>query len=205
MEQFKYSKISQDIQARSLKPALNNLIKAQVVNRVYATTASGLPLKSLINEKKFKLLMSDVGLYCASMNLSKAIVLSDNLIVVNKGTLTEQAVGQELIANSTAYKPYQLTYWSRDRKASRSEIDYVIQHETDIVPIEVKSGSTGRLKSLHIFMKEKNSKVGIKISQAPLSFENNILSLPIYLVSQLENILIDLGSAPKDGAGGAGQ
>ncbi|PHQ79166.1 MAG: hypothetical protein COB66_07405, partial [Coxiella sp. (in: Bacteria)] len=188
-ENFKYSKISSDTQSRSLKPALVKLIKAQVISQVFSTSANGLPLKALINEKKFKLLLSDVGLYCSAMNLSRDVLLANDIIVINKGALTEQVVGQEIIANSIPFKPYQLTYWSRDEKASRAEIDYVIQHGTRIVPIEVKSGNTGRLKSLHLFMQEKKSKIGVKISQAPLSFENNILSVPFYLIKQLEKIL----------------
>lgn len=188
-ENFKYSKINPDVQSRSLKSSLSKLIKAQVISQVYATSASGLPLKALINEKKFKILMSDVGLYCTAMSLSKEVLLTKDIIVINKGALTEQVVGQELIANSTPFKPYQLTHWSRDIKSSRSEVDYVIQHGTDIIPIEVKSSSNGRLKSLHIFMQEKKSKLGIKISQAPLSFENNILSLPFYLIKQIDRIL----------------
>ncbi len=188
-ENFKYSKISNDIQSRSLKPALARLIKAQVISSVYATSANGLPLNALINEKKFKLLMSDVGLYCAAMNLSKEVLLTKNIILINKGALTEQVVGQEIIANSTPFKPYQLTYWSRDEKASRAEVDYVMQCGVDIVPIEVKSGSTGRLKSLHLFMQEKNAKIGVKISAAPLSFEKNILNIPFYLIKQLDKLV----------------
>lgn len=188
-ENFKYTKISGDVQSRSLKPALNKLVKAQVIQLIYATTASGLPLTSLINEKKFKLLLLDVGLYCSSINLSKEIFQSEDVILVNKGALAEQVVGQELIASSSPLKAYQLTYWSRNQKASRAEIDYVIQHGTDIIPIEVKAGSTGRLKSLHLFMQEKKSKKGVVISSAPLTFSNNILKIPFYLVGQLGKLL----------------
>ena len=188
-ESFKYSKISPDVQSRSLKPALNKLIKAQVIHKVYATSASGLPLKALINEKKFKCLLSDIGLYCASMNLSQDILSSKDIIIVNKGKLSEQVAGQELLAHSIPFEPYQLTYWARDKKTSRAEVDYVIQHGATIIPIEVKSGPMGRMKSLHIFMQEKRSKLGIKISQAPLSLKDQILSLPIYLIGQLDRLL----------------
>lgn len=190
-EQFKYAHVVPDAQARSVKPALMKLLKAQVLHRVLATTAGGLPLDALVNKKKFKILMSDIGLYSAALNLSKELLLSEDIVLVNKGTLAEQFVGQEIIANAAPTQSEQLHFWSRDVKASRSEVDYVISVDGHIIPVEVKAGKTGRLKSLHIFMKEKKSPIGLRLGDVPLSFEGGILNVPLYMASEVRRLVAD--------------
>ena len=75
---------------------------------------------------------------------------------------------------------------------AQAEVDYVIHFQGHIFPIEVKSGTTGRLRSLKIFMEEKKSKIGIRISAQTLSFHENILSLPLYMIHELPRILRQL-------------
>ena len=70
-----------------------------------------------------------------------------------------------------------------------AEVDYVINVEADIVPVEVKAGETGKLKSLRLFMKEKKAKLGVRISQEPLSYHDNILSIPFYMIENLKRLV----------------
>ena len=107
------------------------------------------------------------------------------LMQINSGAQAEQFVGQELLAYSDPYMNAQLYYWDRDEKGAMAEVDYVIQSGSQILPIEVKAGTTGSLKSLTQFLLEKPSPFGIRISQYPLSFHDRVLSIPLYLISQL--------------------
>ena len=70
-------------------------------------------------------------------------------------------------------------------------MDFLIQHHAQIIPIEVKSGSTGRLKSLQVMMQEKKLPIGVRISQSPLTFDKNksILSIPFYMVSEITRLV----------------
>jgi len=188
-KRFKYVDIDPDIQARDIKPALTMLVKAGIIHRVYHTAAQGLPLAASIHEKKFKLLFLDLGLIQRAMGLDLESFLQEPLMQINQGRLAEQFVGQELAAYSKPYEEPQLYYWEREQRGSLAEVDYVIQAGNDIYPVEVKAGKTGRLKSLQIFLKEKNVKLGICISQNPLSLEGNILYIPLYMISELPRLV----------------
>ena len=102
--------------------------------------------------------------------------------------MAEQFAGQELIAYQNPYTKPGLYYWCRDAKNSNAEIDYLIEINSEIVPIEIKSGSTGRMISLLIFIKAYNSKRGIKISQARYKAEIPIMSLPFYAIESFMKI-----------------
>jgi len=193
-QHFQYSKIDSEMKSRDLKTALNNLCYAGLMYRVYATSASGLPLISLINEKKFKLLFLDIGLAQRSTGLDANILLQKDLLLVNRGMIAEQFVGQELLAYANPYEAAQLFFWSREKTNSKAEVDYVITVDEHIIPVEVKAGSTGRLKSLQIFMQEKKSKLGVRVSQLPLSFdsEKRILSVPLYMISEISRLIKEI-------------
>ena len=114
--------------------------------------------------------------------LSSDIVQEKDLMAIYHGALMEQFVGQELIAYEDHYIKPELFYWAREAKNSSAELDFVCQHDADLVPIEVKAGKTGRLKSLQLFLAEKDKIWGIKISTAPLQYDQPILSIPFYLI-----------------------
>lgn len=191
-QHFKYSDIDPDIQSRALKAALHLLIQAGLILPVYDTRANALPLNATINEKKFKVLFLDVGLVNFSTKLNADILMQDDLLLLNDGALAEQFVGQELIATQPNFQEPALYFWQRHERNDAAEIDYVMQHHNNILPIEVKSGKTGRLRSLHSFMNINKKTIGIKVSQDTLRFENNILSLPLYMISELSRIVNDI-------------
>ncbi len=186
-QRYKYTHVDRDTQARDLKEALFLLSQAGVLYKICAASAHGLPLQ--VNEDKFKILFLDAGLMQRGCGLDAQIALSEDFLAINAGALAEQFVGQELLALSNPYEDRKLFFWVRDKKSSQAEIDYLITHESKIIPIEVKSGSTGRLKSLKVFMEEHKTKVGIRLSGHPLSFHEKVLSVPLYAMSQMERLL----------------
>lgn len=187
-QHFKYVHVDRDSRSRDLKVALEQLCWAGIINRIHATSASGIPLMAQINENKFKLLFLDVGLLQCVHQIDYEVILKEDITQINSGALAEQFVGQELLAYAKFYENKQLFYWVREAKSATAEVDFVITIDSKIVPIEVKAGTTGQLKSLREFMKEKKSPIGIRISQQPLSLYDNILSVPFYLIRQLSRI-----------------
>lgn len=188
-QQIKYNKIEDTMRSRELKEAIACLNSAGVVRRVYVTTAAGTPLQALINEKKFKLLFLDVGLVTRATQVSVSQLLNDEINLIHQGGISEQFVGQELVAYQDCRLEPQLYYWSRDEVGSQAEVDYLITHESQIVPIEVKSGTTGKLKSMYMLMRERKLPLGIRISELPLALNNNILTVPFYLISEIPRFM----------------
>ncbi|WP_249274159.1 DUF4143 domain-containing protein [Parachlamydia sp. AcF125] len=189
---FKYAKIDPTIPPREIKAALQQLCYAGLLYQVHHTSASGLPLIATLNEKKFKILFLDVGLVKKACFLDTALLFKEDIMLINQGVLTEQLVGQELLAYSNCKEEGRLFFWVREQKSSSAEVDFVISIGNKVIPIEVKAGSTGGLKSLKIFIEEKNSTIGVRISANPLSLENKVLSIPFYLIGELSRLLSEL-------------
>lgn len=186
---FKYSLIDRHIHSRDVKKALDLLIKAHILHRIKSTSGSGLPMGAHANEKFFKILFLDVGLLQSSMGITDETYLSDNLFAVYKGLVAEQYVGQQLLSMGKHYEEPGLFHWRREARGSSAEVDYLWQRGERILPVEVKSGKTGSLKSLRIFLKEKNAPFGIRFSLHPLSFSDSVLSIPLYAVEALPGLI----------------
>ena len=88
--------------------------------------------------------------------------------------------GQELITCQSRHTKAELFYWGRKAKNSTAEVDYLIEKDGEVIPIEIKSGSTGRMKSMHMFVEQFNTQKALKISQAPFADGKPIISLPFY-------------------------
>jgi predicted AAA+ superfamily ATPase len=187
-QRIKYSNIDTDTRSRDLKNALNLLSLAGIIKPIYLTKASGLPLGAQINEQKFKLNFLDIGLMQNSSGLQGRLSVEEDFMQINAGAVAEQFVGQELVAYSDKHQQCSLYFWAREKKGSMAEVDYVINIGSDIIPVEVKSGKEGRLKSLRMFIEEKKSKIGIRFSQDKLSYYDKILSIPLYMVEQLPRL-----------------
>lgn len=192
-KQVKYVDISRDARSRELKHAISLLQKAGLLYQIFSSQASGLPLNALIDEKKFKMAFLDVGLMSRATRISIETLLKGDLILLNRGAFAEQFVGQELISYAPSDEMPELYYWSRDIPHSTAEIDYLLQYNDKIIPVEVKAGKTGTLKSMRIFMEEKkkstNIPLGIKVSQNHLEYHENILTIPLYLLSEWRRLL----------------
>jgi len=202
-KKFVYKDANSEVSTAPLKQALDLLSKARVCHPIIATKANGLPLGAEADAKFSKVIMLDCGLCCASLGLSLHQLRSvSEISMINSGGMAEQLVGQLLRTVTPAYIPPSLHYWQRGKKGAEAEIDYIIQHENQIIPIEVKAGTTGTLKSLHQFMKEKKRSTAIRINSdiprlGPVhvkdsfgaSIEYNLLSLPFYLLEQLHRLI----------------
>lgn len=189
---FKYNKAVPGLDPRTIRSSLELLSDAGLITSIYATAAAGIPLITHINPKKFKLLFIDVGLLGRTSRISLEALLQDDLMLVNRGVIVEQYVGQELLTLSDSQEPGNLYFWVREKVGSSAEVDYVINLEGNIIPIEVKAGGTGRLRSLKIFMEEKKCPVGVHISTNPLGYRNGILSCPLYMIGELPRLLKEL-------------
>ncbi len=184
---LKYSHIDKEIRSRELKPALDLLCHAGLLQRVFATTASGLPLHAHLKDHRHKLLYLDVGLLQTATKVDATQFFNQDILQINSGMIAEQFVGQELLSYSLPYQNAPLLFWERDE--GEAEIDFITAIGGDIIPIEVKAGATGALRSLHSFLKEKKGKLGVRSSEHPLSFRDSILSIPFYLIHSFEQIV----------------
>lgn len=191
-QQFKYSKINPDVRSRDMKMALQALIDAGLLRRVAYHNAAGVPLVASTNTKSFKTLLLDIGLVRTALRIPPAELLQSSAPLINQGALSEQLVGQELIAYESPFLHPQLYFWKRDKVGSQAEIDYLFQYQHELIPVEVKAGKTGRLKSLQWFMQEKQSRFGVKVSDQPLNLDRNVLEIPFYLVGELDRLISQL-------------
>lgn len=182
---IKYAQIDPESKSRDLKDALELLNLAGIIKKIHASASSGLPLGTQISEKKFKLIFLDVGLMQNACGLQDKLAVENDFMQINAGAVAEQLVGQELCAYADKYQEYRFYFWARDKKNSSAEIDYLTSIGSKIIPIEVKSGKTGKLKSLKIYMHEKKISHGVRCLLANTSYNDHILSIPLYMIEQL--------------------
>lgn len=188
-QHIKFSRLIEGESIYKIKQHIEALQLAGMIIPIYKTKASGIPLGVDYKETNLKLLFADIGLANHICNLQLEIDHSSDVLLINQGAIAEQFVGQELIAYGPKYEKKSLYFWEREKVGTMAEIDYVIQVDSKIYPIEVKAGKTGRLKSLQQFIQEKKPPFGIQISQKPLHFENKILNVPLYLISELRRLM----------------
>ena len=188
-KQYKFSRVDRNAAARDLRRALTLLVKAQVINQIFATSATALPLAMQKKEKVFKISGLDIGLTQRMLNVDAELLRDTNYEFIHAGSLAEQVVGQELLAYRNPFDTPELYFWAREKKGSSAEIDFLYTIDHHILPIEVKAGTTGRLKSLRIFLDEKNAPFGIRVSSHLLSLHDKVLSVPFYAVSQLDSLI----------------
>lgn len=202
-QKFVYSHVSSTLNHQAIKNALDLLNKARLCHPVKATAANGIPLGAEVNDRYFKQILLDTGLVSAMLGLNLSqLNLTQEIDLTNFGALAEQVVGQLLRVNFPPYIEPNLYYWLRAEKGSNAEIDYVIEHKNKVIPIEVKAGSTGSLKSLHLFMAAKKLSLAIRINsdhpsqvhvnmQDPLQNKTSyqLLSIPFYLISEIGRLV----------------
>jgi uncharacterized protein len=179
-QQTKYSRLAEGYSNPTLKKSYELLCLAGVIRKISATDPSGLPLGAKASAKIFKTLQLDIGLmrYLSGMPADVEYAVTD-LLDMYRGAMAEQFVGQELSVSQESG----LYYWARQEKSSSAEVDYCAVLEGSILPLEVKSGSSGALKSLHLFLQTyPNCPQGLVFSTRPYSVmpEKKIVFLPLY-------------------------
>lgn len=205
-QKIKYSNISFQDQSVTIKKDLELLSMARIIGKVTHSHCSGLPLQADINEKVYKALFLDVGLMNAICGLEWSVVSQmDDVKLINEGAIAEQFIGQHLQSLLADTPNRELTYWLREGRSSNAEIDFVIGIAGTIIPIEVKAGATGKLKSLHQFMGSKQAPLAIRfdaslpsvsqintvinIDKEHRNVDYQLISLPLYLIERLDVIV----------------
>ena len=205
----KYIHFSRDATAATTRADIELLCMARVLSKVVHSHCNGLPLQADSDPRVYKLIFMDIGLMNAVCGLGwTAIEGISETRLVNEGVMAEQFIGQHLQDLLAGSPNRELTYWLREGRSTNAEVDYVVAFDGRIVPIEVKAGASGGLKSLHQFVAEKGVQLAVRFDAAPPSIQTvrtsvrrggtqaavayHLLSLPLYLVERLPSVLASL-------------
>lgn len=170
---FRYKLVKTGGRASEFENAIEWLILSGIVSRLFAVDQIMKPLVNYTNIDDFKIYMSDIGLLCAKDKVHPDDILYSSKDLNNfKGGMVENYVQTQLISNG-----YDTYYW---HSKSEAEIDFVIEQEGKIIPIEVKAADNTRAKSLNLYMKQFKPDYAIKLSTKNFSFENSKKSVPLY-------------------------
>ena len=182
-----YSKAGELSNVVQAKEALDLLEMAGLVFKVYHSSGQGLPLGAEANHKIFKVLFLDTGILQQNAGLKLSdLLLAKNTEMINKGCIAELFAGLEMIKYDSSMNRPQLYYWHREKRGSSAEVDYLYNDKGQIVPLEVKSGSSGKMQSLNQFMNEKKASKGIRLSMENFALYDNIEVIPLYALSNLQ-------------------
>ena len=203
-KKFKYVNVNFSVKSAYLKQAFRKLEMSRIVHRISATSSANIPLIQHVKDNVFKPIFFDIGL---ATHLAKVRLMNlENLMLVNEGDLAEQFIGQQLLTQKPFFIDKELFYWIREKRDSNAELDYLVESGNKVIPIEVKAGKTGTLKSLHVFMLEKHKelavrfnidfpslvdvKTSIKMGNSIKQVEYKLLSLPMYLINFMDQIKV---------------
>ena len=178
-QQIKYTGLAKDYTIPTVKKAYESLSMARIAKKVKSVSSPGIPLEAHSSDKKFKNLFLDIGLMNRVMGIDYNEALNHkNLLAIYRGQLAEQFVGQEF-ATATNKQQY---YWAREAKSSNAEIDYLSLIEGKFVPIEVKDGPSGKLRSLHLYRKTYQPLYSVVFHSGQMGVlkDENIIFLPLY-------------------------
>ena len=195
---IKYVNISREDRSVEVRRALELLTLSRVVHPVVHTSANGLPLGAEQDERRLKALFLDLGLVNRLCGLN--LVGAEELLAVHEGALAEQFVGQQLLAAAPPFENLRLFYWAREARNANAEVDFVVGWQRDVLPVEVKAGKTGTLRSVFQFLREKRRRRAVRFHTGPPVLETvhlpgaadvtvQLLSLPLYAVGQLNRLL----------------
>ena len=184
---FKYSVIEGDYRKRELAPALDLLVTAGIAHKVYYSAGQGIPLGAQIDPQDYKAIFLDSGLAQTLLNLDiTQWFLHPEKEFINKGALVEAFVGQELLAYANPHIKNSAYYWHKEGAAGQAEVDYLIQADAAVIPVEVKSGKGSTLRSMQTFLDtHPSSPYGVRFSTQNYSMHNKIYSYPLYAVGKV--------------------
>tara|TARA_R110002126_G_scaffold13356_1_gene58077 strand:+ start:6419 stop:7774 length:1356 start_codon:yes stop_codon:yes gene_type:complete len=183
--------------SREVGEAMKNLSDARIIQLIYPTTDLELPLKADL-KKSPKLQFLDTGLVNYELNIQADMLAMDDLNNSYKGAIIPHIITQELISLNTInyHKP---NFWVREKSQSSSEVDLVIPHKEKAIPVEIKSGKTGTLKSLHQFIERSGHNYAVRIYAGTFSIEEHetainkkpyiLMNMPYYLGTQLHEYI----------------
>jgi predicted AAA+ superfamily ATPase len=169
--------------SREMASTLRYLEKSMLLSLNYPSVRAEPPLLPDVN-KYPRLQMLDTGLVTYFSGIQKQMILTMDLNALFEGQVLRHVVGQELISN-TYDEPAKPDYWVRDKAQSSAEIDYIIRYEGMVIPVVVKSGEPGRLRSLHQFIDEAPHSFAIRLYAGNVNIRKaeTLRGKPYYLLS----------------------
>lgn len=182
-KKFIYSVLREGARAKDFELAIQWLCDCGLCYKVSRVSKGGIPLKAYLDMPAFKLYLVDVGLLAAMTDLDAKTLLEGNAIFTEfKGSLTEQYVCQQLLAEVEAV-PY---YWSA--ASSAGEVDFVLQHNGQVIPLEVKAEENLNAKSLKSFVSKYQLPFGVRTSMSDYRSQEKLVNLPLYAISELWHV-----------------
>jgi predicted AAA+ superfamily ATPase len=181
--------------SREMGEAFRTLEKTFILELCYPTTDTLVPITKDLKRPP-KLLWLDCGLVNYAANVQKEVFGAPDILDVWRGRIAEQIVAQELLALESRVSNLR-NFWVRNKKNSEAEVDFVLQFDNKVIPIEVKSGHNSKLRSLHLFMDETPHNIAVRVWSQPFSIDEvityqgknfKLINLPFYYVGRLEEI-----------------
>ena len=182
--------------SREMGEAFRTLEKTYILELCHPTTDTLVPLSKDLKRSP-KLLWLDCGLVNFAANVQKEVFGAADILDAWRGRIAEQIVAQELLALDSRVTN-QRNFWVRNKKDSDAEVDFVLQYESKVIPIEVKSGHNAKLRSLHLFMEEAPHDIAVRVWSQPFSVDEvstqtgkkfKLINLPFYYIGVIEDIL----------------
>lgn len=182
--------------SREISEAIRILKKTMLISLLYPTTSTELPLSPDM-KKSPKLQFLDTGIINHVNGLQQSIINVEDLNSLYRGIITEHICAQEIISGFV-YNPARILFWVREKKQSNAEVDFVIPYKNSVIPVEVKSGKAGTLRSLHQFVNISGNKAAVRLYNGPVRLDElktikgrsyKLLSMPYYLAGRINSYL----------------
>ncbi len=178
-KKFLYKAVKEGARAREYESAITWLNQAGIIHQIYNVTNPALPLTAYRELSAFKMYLLDVGLLMRMSKLNPSVLINGNNVFKEfKGSFTENYVSQSL--TNSIFTP---SYWTSDRTA---EIDFLIEHNNHIIPIEVKSGRATRSRSLAEYNKKYKPQIRVRLSPLNIETDGAFINIPIFYCDKLE-------------------
>lgn len=179
-KKFIYKDVVKNSRAKDFEDAIMWLIQSGLVYKISRVSKPGLPISAYLKENIFKLFILDTGLLCAKSGLEpKVIIDGDKLFTEFKGALTEQYVLQQL----KNIEDLEIAYWAND-DTGVAEIDFLVQYKGQLIPMEVKSKTNLKAKSLKSYREKFKPKFAIRTSLSDYKQTDNLIDLPLYCIEE---------------------
>ena len=183
-KKFIYKKIKQGARANEFEEALSWLINCGLIYKINRIAKPALPISAYEDTKSFKLFLLDVGLLSAISKLpARTLIEGDKIFTEFYGALAEQYVLQQL----KGLDDMEIAYWISESNAA--EVDFVIQTNGYVIPLEVKASTNLQAKSLKVFTEKFKPEIIIKTSLADFETNNGFLNIPLYMINNISDII----------------
>lgn len=176
--------------------AFRTLEKTLLLELVYPLTSTSFPILPDL-KKSPKLLWFDTGLVNYVTGMQEKLLFPPNSDELWNGDIAEHIVAQELLGATTLFGEKRM-FWVRDARNSQAEVDFVIRHKSHLLPIEVKTGSNSKLRSLHQYMEESNENIALRLWNGPMTSDIitrtdgrpfTLYNIPLYYAGHLNALL----------------